>query len=278
MARDPSSDRQYTEKEIGAILQRAGKLQEARTPGGIDSSGTTLAQLQQSASELGLDPELIAQAAREFETEETNSKGSWLFGGPCKVDYDQILPGTVTDENWLFLVDEMRAASGRVGTPKTVGRGFEWLSQSPDPLHITFTPHGPNTRVRLTARFNEWIALFYALPAMFATMFDVILGAALVKSGHMSPGHFLALLPVIPLLTLLGGRVGFGKLCDHKRIQTHNVIDRLKRALNTSSLQAIEATPQATESQPSRPVNSYNSPSELAEEPTKTVQYQRNSG
>lgn len=277
MTRDPSADRQYTEKEIRAILQRAGKLQEARTPGGIGSGGTTLTQLQQAASELGLDPDLIAQAAREVETEETATKGSWLLGGPWNVDYDQILPGTVTEENWPFLLDELRAATGRVGTPKTIGKGFEWLSQSPDPLHITFTPHGPNTRVRLTARFGEWSALFYILPSIFAVIFAAILGVVAAKSGAMSPGLFLTLLPGLPALTFLGGRVGFGKLCARKRIQTYNLIDRLKRALNQSAPQALETTPQTMETQPARPVTSYTASSQPSEEPLLIAQNNRNS-
>ena len=278
MTRDPSADRQYTEKEIRAILERAGKLQEARTPAGIGSAGTTLAQLQQAASELGLDPDLIAQAAREVETEETATKGSWLLGGPWKVDYDQILPGTVTEENWPFLLDEMRAATGRVGTPKTVGKGFEWLSKQPDPLHITFTPHGPNTRVRLTARFGEWSALFYVLPSIFTVILPVIFGAALTISGGMSPGLFLTLLLGLPALTFLSGRVGFGKLCARKRLQTHNLIDRLKRALNQSAQQALEATAQTMETQPARPVTSYTSSSQPSEEPQLIAQNNRNTG
>ena len=278
MAMDPSADRQYTEKEIGAILERAGKLQEARTPGGIGSGGTTLAQLQQAASELGLDPDLIAQASREIETEETASKGSWLMGGPWRVDYDQILPGAVTEENWPMLLDELRAATGRVGNPKTFGKGFEFLSTQPDLLHITFTPHGPNTRVRLTARFGDWGAVFYVLPSIFATMLAVILGAVFAKNGWISRGLFLTLVPGLPVLTLMSGRVGFGKLCARKRVQTHNLINRLKRALNQSAQQPLEAAPQTVETQPARPVASYTSPFQPSEEPLIIAQTNRHSG
>jgi hypothetical protein len=281
MTRGPSADRPYTEKEIRAILQRAGKLQEARTSGGISSGGTTLVQLQQAASELGLDPELIAQAAREVETEDTATKSSWLLGGPWKVDYDQILPGTVTEENWPFIVDELRAASGRVGTPKTIGKGFEWLSKQPDPLHITFTPHGANTRVRLTARFDEWGVLFYILPSIFVVVFvmlAVILHTAFAKSGGMSPGLFVTLLAGIPALTFLGGRAGFGKLCARKRIQTQNLFEHLKRALNQSAQQALEAAPQTIETQPARLVTSYTASSQPSEDPLLIAQDNRNSG
>ncbi len=278
MTRDPSTDRQYTAKEIRAILERAGKLQEARTPAGIGSAGTTLAQLQQAASELALDPDLIAQAARDVETEATATKGSWLLGGPWKVDYDQILPGTVTEANWPCLLDEVRAATGRVGTPKTVGKGFEWLSKQPDPLHITFTPQGPNTRVRLTARFGEWSALFYVLPSIVTVILPVILGAAFTISGRMSPDLFLTLLLGLPALTFLSGRVGFGKLCARKRLQTHNLIDRLKRALDQSAQQALEVTPQTMETQPARPVTSYPASSQPSDEPLLIAQTNRNSG
>src|SRR5262249_26879173 len=158
--------------------------------------------------------------------------------------------GTVTEENWPFLLDELRAATGRVGKPKTFGKGFEWLSEQPDLLHITFTPHGPNTRVRLNARFGDWGVLFYMLPIIFSVILAAILSAVFAKNGWMSPGLFLTLMPGIPALAFLSGRLGFGKLCAHKRLQTYNLIDRLKRALDQSAQQALEATPQTMETQP----------------------------
>ena len=47
----------------------------------------------------------------------------------------------------------------------------KFLSLQPDPLHITFTPSGPNTRVRVTARFGQWGALIYTL---FAVLIEVV--------------------------------------------------------------------------------------------------------
>jgi hypothetical protein len=124
MPRDPSVDRQYTEKEIRAILQRAGKIQDAITSGENGFEGTTLAQLQQAASELALDPEVIAQAAREVEIEATVAKSTGLKGRPWKVDFDQIVPGAVTEDTWPYIVDEIRAVTGRVSPHMGKTRAF----------------------------------------------------------------------------------------------------------------------------------------------------------
>jgi hypothetical protein len=53
MSQDPLVNRKFTEKETGAILQRATELQ-AEEEGAPAGDGTSLAQLQQAAAELGI--------------------------------------------------------------------------------------------------------------------------------------------------------------------------------------------------------------------------------
>ena len=118
MSDELSNDRRYTEKEIQAILKRASELQATRAENPSAADGTTLAQLQQPAAEIGIDADLIAQAAQSLNPGEDAGSSSLLAGGPWKVDFDQIVPGEVTEENWAFVVDEMRAATGRVGSAR----------------------------------------------------------------------------------------------------------------------------------------------------------------
>jgi len=277
MPNEPSDDQRFTEKEIQVILKRAGELQAARTDSGAGMAGsTTLAQLQQAAAEIGIDAELIAQAAQDLTVGKTSGQSSHLLGGPWNVDVDQWVQGTVTEETWALLVDDIRAVTGRVGFPKAVGKGFEWLSIQPDPLHLTFSPSGDKTRLRITARFGGWSGLFYVLPTMLALVLAILLGAAFGKSGGMSPGLFLALLAGLPGITLVGGRMGFKRFCAQRRQQTYQLVDRLKRAITQSSPQSITATsefvePEIVEAVPDRPVLSAPTPVPT-EEPILNVQ------
>src|SRR5260221_4435167 len=114
------TEQQYTEQEVSAIIRRAGELQPARTPGKGDSpalAGTTLTQLQQAAAELGIDPDLIRQAAGDVAAEDSSDPYSRLLGGPWAVDSDSFVRGSVTEDNWPELIDGIRASTGRVGYP-----------------------------------------------------------------------------------------------------------------------------------------------------------------
>ena len=155
-------------------------------------------------------------------------------------------------------VTNRRIATGRVGFPKTVGKAFEWLSVQPNPLHVTLTPKGENTRLRVMERFGAWASLFYLLPATLAIMLTVILCSTFGKSPLMSPALFACLLIGIPALTLAGSRIAFGRFCVRKRRLTRNLIARLERAIMRPSEEVVEevATPKIVEAAPVRPMTS----------------------
>ena len=238
MSESKTNEPRYTEKEVGAILKRAAELQAGAPPRGGE---TSLSQLQQAASEIGIDPENLRRAAAEIESGSLHGPGATWLGGPWGVDYDRVLPGVVDDDSWPTIVEDMRAATGRVGSPKEVGKGYEWLSTEPDPLHITFTPTGTNTRLRVTARFGLWGGLLYTLPPFFSLMFAAMLSAVLSKHHTISPHMVLIILLGVPASVLLAGRALFGRITNKKRLQTQRLISRLETSLAATSQQVVEA-------------------------------------
>lgn len=130
MPDNSSEGQQYTEKVVGAILKRAGDIQASESGGESEftrAGGTSLARLRQAAAEIGIDPSLIRRAARELAAEEETTSLPRLLGGPWRVDVDRLVAGRVDEDNWACVLDEMRSETGRVGFPKTVEKGFEWL-------------------------------------------------------------------------------------------------------------------------------------------------------
>jgi len=229
---------QYTEKEVSAILKRAAELQG---DGAKATGGTSLTQLQQAAAEIGIDPSMVQRAADELASSAPRGPGAAWLGGPWGVDYDKLLPGVIDENSWPGVVEDLRSATGRVGTPKQVGKGYEFLSNDPDTLHVTFTPSGSSTRVRVTARFGEWGAVFYVLPSLFALFISVITTAVLAKHGLMTPQLALTILFGVPSATLIAGRAGFGRVAKKKRLQTQRLISRLETSLAASAQQIEEA-------------------------------------
>ncbi len=236
--------RLYNEQEIRAILQRTVEMQA--THSGSDTTcgshtGMSLLQLQQAASELGIDPTLVEQAAAEVANEHSSGLGAWLFGGPWDVDSDHIVEGVVTEDDWPALLEDMRAATGRIGYPKTIGKAFEWLSHHPDSLHISITPKESKTRVRVTARFGQWGVLYTLLPT-FALVFAVILCIALGKSG-ITPSIVWSMLFGFPLVSFIGARLAFRRLCARKRRQTRDLIVGIDRWISRRRQHVIETSP-----------------------------------
>ncbi|MEE8175809.1 MAG: hypothetical protein V3T97_04300, partial [Gemmatimonadota bacterium] len=58
--------RHYTEKEVGLILRRATELQRSE-PSARDPAGLTLAELEEVATEVGIDARYLRRAAAELE-------------------------------------------------------------------------------------------------------------------------------------------------------------------------------------------------------------------
>ena len=77
MHEDERSSRRYSEKEIGLILRRATEFQRSE-PSAADPTGLTLAELQEVASEVGIDPAYLRRAAAELET--GSGSGPWEPG------------------------------------------------------------------------------------------------------------------------------------------------------------------------------------------------------
>jgi hypothetical protein len=235
MPESQSGEPRYTEKEVSAILKRAAELQG---DGAHESGGTSLEQLQQAAAEIGIGPSMVERAAVELGTKDMQGPGAKWLGGPWGVDYEKLLPGIIDEDSWPGAVEDLRAETGRVGFPKQVGKGYEWLSLQPDPLHITFTPSGQNTRVRVTARFGQWGALIYTL---FAVLIEVVVFAAFGKLSFPTPQICLSLWFGPPIVAFLAGRAVFGQVAKKKRLQTQRMIARLEASITSPAPQVVEA-------------------------------------
>src|SRR5262245_23194498 len=120
---EPENQR-FTDQQVGAILRRAVEMQSAGGSGPLSGEavgGTSLAQLQQAAAELGIDARLIADAAAEVAKGRAGGRGFSLLGGPWSVDIERAVAGPVTEEAWPLLVQTIRRASGRVGATAQIG-------------------------------------------------------------------------------------------------------------------------------------------------------------
>jgi hypothetical protein len=211
MAQEPVGNRRFTEKEISAILQRATELQaheEGTSPGG----GMSLEQLQQAATELGIKPHLISRAAADVAS--GSMERPYSFWSPTThLHLEGVVPHRISEDNWPTLLNKMRRVSGRVGDSVSVGKSFEWTSDSPDTCHVSVTPHGEQSRVSIASRYGEWIMVFYFLPLLPAFIACIVATKATSFSGPVDTAVILGILAGAMGL----GHLGFANLARARR-------------------------------------------------------------
>jgi hypothetical protein len=196
------TERRYTEDEVAEIFQRATEAQHGgvrRLPSG---EGTTLDALQEIGREVGIAPDLIAQAARSLDRRGQLTKRRFL-GLPIGVGRTVELERRLSDEEWERLVIDLREtfdARGRLGQD---GAFRQWTNGN---LQALLEPTEKGHRLRLRTIKGSAYALMMSGLGMLG-----VAGLALVKA--LVSGFGVAeLSSVATLVALAGGLFGFGAL------------------------------------------------------------------
>lgn len=113
--------RRYNDDEIREIIRRASEVDAASGGGAVgagDAEGMTLAQIQDIAREVGLDPVLVARAAAQVGGGGVDADpGRRTLGIPISVGHVVELPARLSDAEWDHMVVQFREtfnARGRV--------------------------------------------------------------------------------------------------------------------------------------------------------------------
>lgn len=114
----PSSPRRYGDDEVQQLLERATQLQQAGEPEHPED-GVTLAELEEAAAEVGIQPRYIRRAAAFVGNRgaRANSAISRVPG----VSPHRLIQGEIGDEDWNSLIGELEHIMGE-GTIKVTAR------------------------------------------------------------------------------------------------------------------------------------------------------------
>jgi hypothetical protein len=121
----------WNEREVGLILRRALELQEEQkqipaAPARAD--GASLADLEEVAREVGIEPALVRRAAAELDNQPRPVATSRFMGGPTSIVFERVLRGEASEAALEKLVVVVQEALGEHGQPAMVGRTFTWTS------------------------------------------------------------------------------------------------------------------------------------------------------
>ena len=151
MSDQPHAARKYGEKEIGKILERATELQKTE-PGHSTGGGMTLAELEEVATEAGIDVHHLRRAALELDGGVGESTAwSTFLGAELSVTRETSLPGEVPEGRFEDLLGVLQATVRDSGHPSLLGKTLTWQGGSPDntrKLRVLLSARGGRTTLR----------------------------------------------------------------------------------------------------------------------------------
>ena len=122
------SDRRFTDREVALVLRRAAELDKA-SPGGGTGRGLSVADLQEIAAEVGIEPSLVTRAVEEME-----SRGSLeplaLLGPPAVRREIHAVPAELTREQLKELIRIMDRDIPAQGTVTEALDSVRWTSSN----------------------------------------------------------------------------------------------------------------------------------------------------
>lgn len=108
--------RRYSDEEFAHILRSATE-QAARHDAPISSSaGLTLAEIQSAAAQVGIDPLLVAQAARQLSGQVAVSPLERLIGGPLRHVRTAHIPIALNAQRATRLLSDVRITEGHAAS------------------------------------------------------------------------------------------------------------------------------------------------------------------
>ncbi len=243
MASGDNDKRLYSEKEIGALIQRATEIQKGRHAG--NHSGLSLQEVGEIAAEFGIDASSLRAAAMELEN--TASKKG-LLGGPFSINMVRVLEGHYSDETWDEVVEAIRETTGSRGRSRLDGRERVWsreikdLNTTLDQILVSIREKDENTILK--GRRG------YAGLAFIGYMFSAMIGG--MTAGIMLDGGGLPVL-VNLLLVITGGAVGMaafrsllGVWVRGQKARLRTLIDNVQSVLGAAEAAPAIAPPIAT--------------------------------
>ncbi|MES1227317.1 MAG: hypothetical protein ABUL72_01520 [Armatimonadota bacterium] len=177
------SDRRYSEKELAEILRLAAERQAEGSP----SAGYSLNEIERVGSEMGIDPKFITEASRAVGSSSSRNLPFTLTKAQPTEVYERTYEGSLSDDDWMEVVAEARAAFSSPGTVSEVSGSREWTGGNEFiQTHMAVTERDGRTRCRMTVTRQggisaAWVGMLLTLFFSLITLFVIA-----KKSGNYS--------------------------------------------------------------------------------------------
>jgi hypothetical protein len=178
------SERRFNDQEVAKILESALSENMDRALPARTSEGMTLAELQDIAREVGIDPVGVERAALALS--EPAGRRSPMLGAPTTVQHERTVEGEVSQEHMQELVTTIRRVMARQGVVSVELDSLEWRAR--DALgarYVSITPGKGRTLIRALGNFRDGVA------ALFGGGTVLGLAAPVVAAAAFFPARFV---------------------------------------------------------------------------------------
>lgn len=232
------TERRYSSDEVAEIFRRAAEQQDATaqvaSAGGPESAlapesgaGMTLADLKEIGREVGIPPELVAQAATSLDRVGHASVRRYL-GLPIGVGRTVTLARRLTDAEWERLVVDLRQAFDARGRLHEEGSFKQWTNGNLQAL-LEPTTDGHQLRLKtLNGASFTWINTGLAM-----TTFAGLLGIAkMLIPGFGGDSPAVMLIGIMGLALFGLGAIRLPGWARERRRQMEEIAERLSASLS----------------------------------------------
>src|SRR4051812_21896473 len=181
-------DRRFNETEVATIIERASAVQEGRGQMVPAGSGMTLAELQEIGREVGIDPAILADAARSVDEVPAESQRGFL-GLAMRVGRVVQLERPVTSEEWERMVVDLRETFNARGVMRGEGSLRQWSNGN---LQALLEPTAAGMRVRLRT-YKEDAMPRVLIGLLFLATPVIRIATAMAAGSTIAPGRMYGL-------------------------------------------------------------------------------------
>lgn len=227
-----ADDRRYSDEEVREIFERATEVESSSARTLPAPEGLSLAELQEVGKEIGIAPDVVAQAAASLDQPGvTVTPPSRFLGVPVGVSRTLYLDRRLTDREWEQLVMELREVFDAPGRVQEHGGFRQWSNGN---LRALLEPTDEGERLRLRTVKGDARPMLGMGAGILAGGFGAVLLSLLTGSVDA--------LEMGTVLGLMGGGISLANLIRLPRWaairerQMEGVIARLKAALSSPRL------------------------------------------
>lgn len=161
MGNEPGQEKHYNEKQVAAIIKRASELQNASADASSSLAnwrGLTVSEIEQVASELGIQSNYIMEALNEFEHNEDRTVVPWLSGAHHSQEMERFIPGELTETVWEEIIAEVHAIYDKAGAADKQGARYEWVwREGKNSLLMRAVPLQGKFRLQTVAHYGNTV-------------------------------------------------------------------------------------------------------------------------